>query len=155
MCLQNYGIVLLIGLLSVLYSCEKKNQVALPSISEDKMVEVLALLYVNEVKAVKQYDLKLQKDEYLKNYLYPAVFDSLGVIDSLFYASYAYYDADPATLQELMGKVVDRLETMTIDTAKVEEDGKSLEEAYEEIIELEKFKQENSSDEAKKRFQQR
>ncbi|MEZ5007580.1 MAG: DUF4296 domain-containing protein [Chitinophagales bacterium] len=156
MFLQNYSIVLFISLLFILFSCEKKSQVALPTVPEDKMVEVLALLYVNEVKAVKTYDLQLQKDEYLKKYLYPAIFDSLDVVDSLFYQSYEYYDADPATLQALMGKVVERLEQMTVDTVKVvTEEGRSLEEAYEEIIELEKFKQDNSSEKAKKRFQER
>ncbi len=134
-----FKILILNLLLFILFSCNNKVKVAAPLLSEETLVEVLSLLYINEVKAIVKHDLGVQKNEYVKKHLYPAIFDSLNVEENAFYQSYNYYDSDPSAMKGLMDKVVALLETYKIDTSQVKEEGRSLQEAYEQIEHIEKI----------------
>ena len=62
------------------------------------------------------YDLGNQKDEYMKEYLYPAIFDSLGIADSVFYRSYDYYEKQPLVFETMLDSVVASIEKLPADS---------------------------------------
>lgn len=120
-------------------------------LEETKMIEVLTAIYKNEVKAINHYNLGMQKTAYLQEYVYPYIFDSLNVTDSAFYQSYHYYEQTPVAMNEMMTKVIQQLESLPIDSVKIEDGGKSLEDTYKEINELERQRKNN----ARSRFEDR
>lgn len=133
--LQKYQfILLLVFVTGLFYSCEKKEQYSAPSLDEDTMIEVLKVLFIAEVKAIDTYELNVQKSQYIKNFVYPELFDSLNIDDSLFFQSYEYYQQKPDEFAALLDKVVVSIESIAVDSFDyVPTKEKTLDQAYEEI----------------------
>ncbi len=121
-----------------LFACGCQNKQAEPDdlLDFNAMVNALEMIYVNEVKAIGTYDLGAQKDEYMRKYLYPAIFDSLQITDSVFYSSYAYYEQQPKVFESLLDSVIVQLEQMPADTS-VENDIVDINDAYKQIRNIE------------------
>jgi hypothetical protein len=133
--LQKYTIALLTPLIFFIFShCTPGDGEPSYLIDQDKMADIMAVIYVSEEKAARHYEIRLQKNEYMKDYLYPAIFDSLQVTDSIFYRSYEWYESRPALFEVLMDSVTARIERMPLDTAAgPEEESPSLDKIYRDL----------------------
>lgn len=103
-------------LLAGVFACKRPESAPADLIPLSGMATMLSAIYVAEVQAVREYDLKMHKDEYIRNFVYPALFDSLGVSDSTFFRSYAWYGNQPELLETLMDSVISRLEALPLDS---------------------------------------
>lgn len=141
--LQKYRIHIVLTILTLILfsSCEKKVQYDPPTLDEETMVKMLKAIYVTEVKTLDTYELSIQKSRYLKNYVYPELFDSMKVDPAQFYQSYHFYDQQPIELTKLLDKVIAEIDAIQVDTSVVESDGKSLEKVYQEIHQIENLKE--------------
>lgn len=97
--------------------CREEVQAPQDLMSFEEMVGALEMVYIHEVKAIGMYDLGTQKDEYMKDYLYPAIFDSLGIADSVFYQSYDYYEQQPLIFETMLDSVIASIERMPADSS--------------------------------------
>ena len=72
----------------------------------------------------------------MKEYLYPAIFDSLQIEDSLFYRSYSWYQTNTIELELIMDSLVVRIDQQLPDSSIVEEKPpptQTLDEVYDEL----------------------
>jgi len=141
--LQKYSLLLFTGLLFLAFiSCMSKKERPDAVLPIDEMADALTVVYISEVRAIQTYDLKTQKDEFLRRYLYPEIFDSLGITDSVFFLSYDFYESRPKDMEALMDSVITRIAAVPIDSVRVREknDTRTLDDKYKEIEDLEAFK---------------
>lgn len=139
--------ILLLLLVSILLpNCAKEVNTNSPILKEAKMVEVLKILFLTEVKTIDTYELSIQKNKYIEQYVYPELFDSLGVKSADFYQSYNYYTEHPAELTKLLDLVIAAIDSMKVDRVVFPPDKKSLEESYREIHALEQLKEQKRMD---------
>ena len=142
--LQKYGFVCLAAILFLqVLSCKETINPPDDLIPADEMMDILTVIYVSEVKAISHFDLTVQKNTYLKNYLYPAIFDSLGVEDNTFYHSYAWYEKHPQEFELIMDSVSSKIERMYSDSTATDR-GESLETTYKELNRIERVKSRES-----------
>jgi hypothetical protein len=138
--LQKYSLVLFTALLFLPCKACKQNSAAdQPALSADRMANILAVVYISEVKVIRHFDLRTQKDAYLKRYLYPVLFDSLGVDSAEFYQSYSWYEQKPDVFEILMDSVTVRIDRMPADSAdQTEFHDRSLDDVYRELNRIER-----------------
>ena len=120
-------------------SCSNIKKAAPPELSQDQMVDALTSIYINEAKTLVAHDISVQKDEYFKDYLYPAIFDSLGILATDFDQSYAYYEDQTSEMIELMNLVIANIDSFSVDSMNSKHE-ESLENIYNEIHEIEEIK---------------
>jgi len=123
------------------FSCIEKEKKKTPVLKEEEMVEILKTLFVSEVKAIDTYELSIQKNKYIEQYVYPALFDSLGITSKDFYQSYNYYNEDPQELTRLLELVIAAIDSIKADEITFPVDKKSLEQTYQEIHAIEQLKE--------------
>lgn len=155
--LQKYGLQSLIRFLPIvptvlLVSCTQAEKPPADLIPEDEMVDILQSVFIAEVKAISQYELRLDKHAYMKYELYPALFDSLGINDSAFYRSYNWYESQPALFEIMLDSVTARVERApVVQPDSSEGEGKTLDQVYQELNRIESVR----SGESRQPFEER
>jgi hypothetical protein len=130
---------ILVGIL--FFSCTENEKVKPPILKESEMVEILKILFVSEVKAIDTYELSIQKSKYIEQYVYPELFDSLGINSKDFYQSYNYYSENPKELTRLLDSVIVAIDSMKVEEVVFPKDKKSLEKTYQEIHAIEQLRE--------------